>query len=67
MLDVKMIRNNFSEVNEKLATRGVKEDVLKRFLDLDEQRRQLLVKTEELKKYRNDVSNEIAKLKREKK
>jgi seryl-tRNA synthetase len=49
MLDVKMIRNNFSEVNEKLATRGVKEDVLKRFLDLDEQRRQLLVKTEELK------------------
>lgn len=24
MLDVKMIRNNFAEVNEKLATRGVK-------------------------------------------
>ncbi|MGO3781238.1 MAG: serine--tRNA ligase, partial [Enterococcus viikkiensis] len=56
MLDVKMIRNNFAEVSEKLATRGVKEEVLKRFLDLDEQRRQLLVKTEELKKYRNDVS-----------
>lgn len=66
MLDVKMIRNNFAEVNEKLATRGVKKDVLERFLDLDEQRRQLLVKTEELKKYRNDVSGEIAKLKREK-
>ncbi|MGO3611127.1 MAG: serine--tRNA ligase, partial [Enterococcus sp.] len=66
MLDVKMIRNNFAEVSEKLATRGVKEEVLKRFLDLDEQRRQLLVKTEELKKYRNDVSGEIAKLKREK-
>lgn len=66
MLDVKMIRNNFTEVNEKLATRGVKKEVLERFLDLDEQRRQLLVKTEELKKYRNEVSNEIAKLKREK-
>lgn len=66
MLDVKMIRNNFPEVNEKLATRGVKKDVLEHFLDLDEQRRQLLVKTEELKKYRNDVSSEIAKLKREK-
>ncbi|EOH72177.1 serine--tRNA ligase [Enterococcus malodoratus] len=66
MLDVKMIRNNFAEVNEKLATRGVKKEVLERFLDLDEQRRQLLVKTEELKKYRNEVSNEIAKLKREK-
>lgn len=66
MLDVKMIRNNFAEVNEKLATRGVKKEVLERFLDLDEQRRKLLVKTEELKKYRNDVSGEIAKLKREK-
>ncbi len=32
MLDVKMIRNNFAEVNEKLATRGVKKDVLERFL-----------------------------------
>ena len=35
MLDVKMIRNNFTEVNEKLATRGVKEEILKRFLELD--------------------------------
>ncbi len=66
MLDVKMIRHNFEEVQEKLATRGVKSDVLERFVDLDERRRQLLVKTEELKKYRNDVSGEIAKLKREK-
>lgn len=66
MLDVKMIRNNFTEVKDKLVTRGVKEEILKRFLELDEQRRQLLVKTEELKKYRNDVSNEIAQLKREK-
>ncbi|MBO1306339.1 serine--tRNA ligase [Enterococcus sp. 669A] len=66
MLDVKMIRHNFEEVKEKLATRGVKSEVLERFVDLDERRRQLLVKTEELKKYRNDVSGEIAKLKREK-
>lgn len=34
---------------------------LERFLDLDEQRRQLLVKQKSLK-YRNDVSGEIAKL-----
>ncbi|MGM0214264.1 serine--tRNA ligase [Enterococcus sp. AZ109] len=66
MLDVKMIRHNFEEVKEKLATRGVTSDILERFVDLDERRRQLLVKTEELKKYRNDVSGEIAKLKREK-
>lgn len=66
MLDVKMIRNNFDDVQEKLATRGVKAEVLQEFLDLDEQRRQLLVKAEELKKTRNEVSGEIAKMKREK-
>ncbi|EOH91270.1 serine--tRNA ligase [Enterococcus pallens] len=66
MLDVKMIRHNFEEVQEKLATRGVKSEVLERFVDLDERRRELLVKTEELKKYRNEVSGEIAKLKRDK-
>lgn len=66
MLDVKMIRNNFEDVQEKLATRGVKTAVLQEFLELDEQRRQLLVKAEELKKTRNEVSGEIAKMKREK-
>ena len=66
MLDVKMIRQNFDEVQQKLATRGVKEEVLSEFLRLDESRRQLLTKVEELKKYRNDVSGEIALLKRNK-
>ena len=66
MLDVKMIRQNTEEVKAKLATRGVPGTVIDEFTMLDEQRRSLLVKTEELKKYRNDVSGEIAKLKREK-
>lgn len=66
MLDVKMIRQNFDDVQQKLKTRGVKEEVLVEFLRLDESRRELLVKAEELKKYRNDVSNEIAQLKRNK-
>ncbi|EOL50891.1 serine--tRNA ligase [Enterococcus caccae] len=66
MLDVKMIRQNFDEVQAKLKTRGVKEEVLVEFLRLDESRRNLLVKSEELKKYRNDVSAEIAQLKRNK-
>ncbi len=43
MLDVKMIRQNFAEVQNKLATRGVQK-VLDRFLTLDERRRELLVK-----------------------
>lgn len=66
MLDVKMIRQNFDDVERKLQTRGVKKEVLQEFMRLDEGRRALLVKTEELKKYRNDVSAEIAVLKRQK-
>ena len=66
MLDMKMIRQNFDFVQQKLQSRGVKADVLKKFISLDEQRRALLVQTEEQKKYRNDVSGEIAQLKREK-
>lgn len=66
MLDMKMIRQNFDFVQQKLQSRGVKADVLVKFISLDEQRRALLVQTEEQKKYRNDVSGEIAQLKREK-
>lgn len=61
-----MIRQNFDEVKSKLETRGVDGAILENFLQLDEERRGLLVKTEELKKYRNDVSGEIAQLKRNK-
>jgi seryl-tRNA synthetase len=66
MLDIKMIRQNFEEVKAKLETRGVKPEVLDKFLALDSKRREELVKVEELKKYRNEVSGEIATLKREK-
>lgn len=66
MLDVKMMRQNIEEVQEKLMTRGVKKETLAEFMELDENRRKLLVKSEELKKYRNDVSAEIAQLKRAK-
>ncbi|MBL1229402.1 serine--tRNA ligase [Enterococcus sp. BWB1-3] len=66
MLDVKMIRQNFDDIQKKLTTRGVKEEVLVEFLRLDKSRRALLTKVEELKKYRNDVSAEIAQLKRNK-
>ncbi|MZM07598.1 serine--tRNA ligase, partial [Bifidobacterium pseudocatenulatum] len=66
MLDVKMMRQNFDYVQEKLMTRGVKKETLAEFMELDENRRKLLVKSEELKKYRNDVSGEIAQLKRNK-
>lgn len=66
MLDIKMIRQNMTMVKEKLATRGVPADVLDEFVKLDEERRTLLVQSEELKKQRNDVSAEISQLKRNK-
>lgn len=66
MLDMKMIRQNFAEVKKRLETRGVKADVLDRLYELDEQRRQNIVKVEDLKKYRNEVSEAIANLKRQK-
>ncbi|BCA87044.1 serine--tRNA ligase 2 [Enterococcus saigonensis] len=66
MLDIKMIRQNMPMVKEKLATRGVPANVLDEFVKLDEERRTLLVQSEELKKQRNDVSAEIAQLKRNK-
>lgn len=66
MLDIKMIRQNFDTVQEKLKTRRISEEVLAEFLKLDEDRRSLLVQVEDLKKYRNDVSAEIAQLKRNK-
>ncbi|MGC3203709.1 serine--tRNA ligase, partial [Enterococcus faecalis] len=64
MLDMKKFRQHVEVVQKKLKTRGVVEEVLLRFLALDEERSALLVKVEELKKHRNQVSGEIAHLKR---
>lgn len=66
MLDIKMIRQNITEVKEKLANRGVDGAKIDEFVALDEKRRSFLVQVEEQKKLRNEVSGEIAQLKREK-
>ncbi|KFN89113.1 serine--tRNA ligase [Tetragenococcus muriaticus] len=64
MLAIKTIRENFETVKEKLQTRGVAEETLTEFLQLDKERRRLLVESEEKKKYRNNVSENIAQAKR---
>lgn len=66
MLDMKLLRQDFETVTQRLATRGVKAETLAEFKILDEERRKLLVQTEEKKQYRNTVSQEIAQLKRAK-
>ncbi|MGY4104804.1 serine--tRNA ligase [Ignavigranum ruoffiae] len=65
MLDRKLLRNNFEQVAEKLSHRDVDRQLLERYLDLDQQRRDLIVKVEEAKKTRNQVTGEIAQLKRQ--
>lgn len=66
MLDVKLLRNNFDEVRQKLQNRGEDLGEFEKFGELDKRRRTLIVETEALKSQRNEVSQEIAKLKREK-
>ena len=66
MLDLKFLRENLEEVEKRLKTRGGDSD-LSGFKDLDIKRRKLLTESETLKARRNAVSEEIGKLKREKK
>ncbi|MEW9053989.1 MAG: serine--tRNA ligase [Neobacillus sp.] len=66
MLDIKVLRANFAEVKEKLQHRGEDLTDLGKFEDLDQRRRDLIVEAEQLKSKRNEVSQQVAKLKREK-
>ncbi|WP_239253684.1 serine--tRNA ligase [Listeria ilorinensis] len=66
MLDVKLLRNHFDEVKEKLAHRGEDLGEFEKFGELDKRRRTLILETEGLKSQRNEVSQEIAALKRNK-
>ena len=66
MLDIKLIRNDFERVADSLEKRGVNRDTVLRLKEIDESHRELLGKSEELKKERNQVSKEIAEKKRNK-
>jgi len=67
MLDLKRLRNNFDAIKEKMAHRGEDLGDFDQFQDLDRERRELIVKSEEKKSRRNEVSQQIAQMKREKK
>ncbi|UPM54384.1 serine--tRNA ligase [Gottfriedia acidiceleris] len=67
MLDIKLLRSNFEDVKTKLQLRGGDISYIEKFEDLDLNRRELLVQVEGLKSRRNEVSQEISVLKREKK
>ncbi|WP_174735166.1 serine--tRNA ligase [Mesobacillus harenae] len=67
MLDLKHLRANFEEVKKQLQYRGEDLSDFGKFESLDEKRRELIVETEQLKSKRNEVSQQVAGLKREKK
>jgi len=58
MLDIKYIRENAARVKEASAHKGYKVDVA-HLLQLDEERRTLQTKVDELRKQRNDLSSSM--------
>ncbi|MCR5083459.1 MAG: serine--tRNA ligase [Parasporobacterium sp.] len=64
MLDIKLLRNNFEEVEKALSTRNEEFD-LSKFKDLDEKRRNLLGEVEKLKSEQNAASKQIPVMKKE--
>ncbi len=66
MLDIRFVRENFEEVKAKLGKRGEDISVLDDFEALDQKRRELIVQTEKLKAERNEASQQIAVMKRNK-
>lgn len=66
MLDIKFVRENVERVGEALKKRG-SDITLGEFLDHEAERRELLRKVEDLRSRRNAVSDEIGRLKKDKK
>lgn len=63
MLDPKLIRDNSEKIRKMLEARAV-DFPLDQLIKLDRERRELIVKTDELRKKRNEISLEIAKKKK---
>ena len=63
MLDIKLLRNNFEEVEKALSTRNEDFD-LSKFKSMDEKRRQLLAEVEQLKNKQNVESKRIPQMKK---
>lgn len=64
MLDIKLLRSNFEEVEKALSTRNEEFD-LSQFKELDEKRRNLLGEVEVLKSEQNKVSKQVPIMKKE--
>jgi len=65
VLDLKFVRDNVGLVKERLASRGEAPAALDELIQIDVERRGLLVEAELLKQKRNDLSKRVAELKRQ--
>ena len=63
MLDIKLIRENVDSVIRSLERRGKDFSILNEVKKLDEEKRALTLKVDELKNFRNQKSKEIGKIK----
>lgn len=66
MLDVKLLRDQFDLVKEKLQARNEDLTALEQFPELDQRKRELITQVEQLKNHRNVVSKQIAEKKKAK-
>jgi seryl-tRNA synthetase len=66
MLELRYIRENLDLVKEKCLHRGLAASILDQFSEVDNRRRQVLAEVEGLKNRRNLVSDDIARLKKDK-
>jgi seryl-tRNA synthetase len=64
VLDLRFVRENIDLLKEKLALRGEDLD-LSPFIQVEQERRDLIQKTDALRSQRNQVSDEISKIKQE--
>jgi seryl-tRNA synthetase len=64
MLEIKFVRQNFSEIQKALTARGETAD-LETFKGCDTKRREILLEIEDLRHRRNVVSDQIARMKKE--
>jgi len=67
MLDIRFVREKTEVVVNALKARGAAPGILDALLKIESERRLLLINVEELRQLRNKLSEEIGKLKKEKK
>lgn len=65
MLDIRFVRENPDAVRESLRKRGEGTEILDRILALESERRDMLRIVEEIRQRRNQVSQDIGRLKKE--